>query len=408
MTPLDMNSPNEISQESAQAVNPEQMFRLIETILPFEACLYHQVLPLSVEAQYLNLGMVDLGDETALTYVKQLLGYINCVLVPSPISANLHQAMLSAYLNYADEKVKAQQIFSLPPINTSESISPNIPELPNLPEILHHPEGRFSLERDTFILEEDPDINQHPDAPPLFPVASPLAVPPPPKRSKVVIDRPFPLPVPPPPPVAPPSIVPELKIEAYYLSSPIAVLKELSPRNLLQELLGRALIGGIGRLYLERQEQGGRILWSQSGVLQSVLDHLSVALFKGVIDELKNLAELPLDPIQDTQQIELERLYQKHRILLRVRFMANRYGEEATLQVLRGAALKFYEKKQIDRLGKDALSIAQQLQRKLEQVRTHRPEEIELNPENRSSTETLSELSHVLNTLNETLKRLEE
>ncbi|MFZ4667227.1 MAG: hypothetical protein ACOYME_12445, partial [Prochlorotrichaceae cyanobacterium] len=70
MTPLDMNSPNEISQESAQAVNPEQMFRLIETILPFEACLYHQVLPLSVEAQYLNLGMVDLGDETALTYVK--------------------------------------------------------------------------------------------------------------------------------------------------------------------------------------------------------------------------------------------------------------------------------------------------------------------------------------------------
>jgi type II secretory ATPase GspE/PulE/Tfp pilus assembly ATPase PilB-like protein len=176
----------------------------------------------------------------------------------------------------------------------------------------------------------------------------------------------------------------------------------------LQELLGRALIGGIGRLYLERQEQGGRILWSQSGVLQSVLDHLSVALFKGVIDELKNLAELPLDPIQDTQQIELERLYQKHRILLRVRFMANRYGEEATLQVLRGAALKFYEKKQIDRLGKDALSIAQQLQRKLEQVRTHRPEEIELNPENRSSTETLSELSHVLNTLNETLKRLEE
>jgi len=59
-------------------------------------------------------------------------------------------------------------------------------------------------------------------------------------------------------------------------------------------------------------------------------------------------------------------------------------------------------------LGKDALSIAQQLQRKLEQVRTHRPEEIELNPENRSSTETLSELSHVLDTLNETLKRLEE
>ena len=400
-----MTSLPEHSHESAPAVNPEQMnpeqmFRLIETILPFEACLYHQVLPLSFEAQFLNLGMVNPEDETALTYVKQLLGYINCVLVPCPISGVLHQAMLSAYLNYADQKLnKNRSVPAILPLETQMSI----PDPPPLKDPV------FALERDTFILEEDPYINQHPDAPPLFPTPFKFSSTPSPSSSSgAKNDRLFPLPVPPPPHVPPPNATPELKIRAYYLSSPVSVLKELSPRNLLQELLGRSLIGGIGRLYLERQEQHGHILWSQSGVLQSALDHLPLPVFKGVLDELKLLAELPLEPIDEVKQVDLERMYQKNRILLRIRFMENEYGEQATLQVLRGAALKFHEKKQIDRLGKDALSIAQQLQRKLEQIRTHRPEETDAIPETGSSTDTLSELSQVLDTLNETLKKLEE
>jgi type II secretory ATPase GspE/PulE/Tfp pilus assembly ATPase PilB-like protein len=165
------------------------------------------------------------------------------------------------------------------------------------------------------------------------------------------------------------------------------------------------LVGGIGRLYLERQEQEGRILWSQSGVLQSVLDHVSIPVFEEVIQELKTIVELPAAPIHGAQQVEVERSYQKHRILLRVRFMRNRYGEEATLQVLRGAALKFYEKKQIDRLGKDALSIAQQLKRKLENIRTEETEAPE--GEKKREDPTLSELSQILDSLNETLKKLD-
>jgi hypothetical protein len=85
--------------------------------------------------------------------------------------------------------------------------------------------------------------------------------------------------------------------------------------------------------------------------------------------------------------------------------MHSRYGEEGTLQVLRGAALKFYEKKQIDRLGKDALSIAQQLQRKLETIRTDR-DNLEAATETTENS-TLSELSHILDSLNETLKKLD-
>jgi hypothetical protein len=141
-------------------------------------------------------------------------------------------------------------------------------------------------------------------------------------------------------------------------------------------------------------------------VLQSVLDHLPVQMFDQVVQELKSIAEISPDPVQGTQQIELERSYQKSRILLRIRFMQGRYGEEGTLQVLRGAALKFYEKKQIDRLGKDALSIAQQLQRKLEKIRTEERENLETATENGEGS-TLSQLSHILDSLNETLKRLE-
>jgi hypothetical protein len=44
-------------------------------------------------------------------------------------------------------------------------------------------------------------------------------------------------------------------------------------------------------------------------------------------------------------------------------------GEEATLQILRGAALKFYQQQQIAALERDALRIARQLQTKLNEIR---------------------------------------
>jgi hypothetical protein len=48
--------------------------------------------------------------------------------------------------------------------------------------------------------------------------------------------------------------------------------------------------------------------------------------------------------------------------------MPGTHGEEATLQVLRGTALKFYQRQQLEKLGQDALKLAQQLQRKLNEI----------------------------------------
>jgi type II secretory ATPase GspE/PulE/Tfp pilus assembly ATPase PilB-like protein len=163
--------------------------------------------------------------------------------------------------------------------------------------------------------------------------------------------------------------LPLLEVRALYLSRPIEVLATIPPSQLLQELLGRVLIGGIGRLYFERQPNQGRILWSQDGVLQSVLEGLTLQAFQGVIVELKRLVNLPLLPVMQPKQVEIERRYQQECLLLRLRVMPGTHGEEATLQVLRGVALKFYQRQQLEKLGQEALKLAQQLQRKLNEIR---------------------------------------
>ncbi|MFZ9737270.1 MAG: pilus assembly protein PilB [Prochlorotrichaceae cyanobacterium] len=408
MLPPHLLSSDTIPAEIKSLVNLEQMFRMMETLLPFEACLYHQVLPLSFQGESLHLGMVSVNDPQALEYIQQLLGSISYVIIPTQIVPKFHQTMLSTYLKYVESKknVSPESKPATPVAAEVKPVAPqkNISPQENTPEVSFSEQDTFIL-NDTFILEDNPYVNDHPDAPPLFPITpSPAPVEasdsalPPAKRVK-----PFNLTAPPVPPV--PSTPLELNIKVNHLSSPIEALKTFPPRILLPELLGRVLVGGIGRLYLERQEQEGRILWSQSGVLQSVLEHVPIQVFEEVIQELKTIVELPTAPIHGAQQVEVERSYQKHRILLRVRFMRNRHGEEATLQVLRGAALKFYEKKQIDRLGKDALSIAQQLKRKLENIRTEETEPLE--GEQKREDPTLAELSQILESLNETLKRLD-
>jgi type II secretory ATPase GspE/PulE/Tfp pilus assembly ATPase PilB-like protein len=165
------------------------------------------------------------------------------------------------------------------------------------------------------------------------------------------------------------------------------MLATLPPSELLVELLGRLLVGGIGRLYFERQSQHGRILWSQNGVLQSVLEELPLDVIQGVVNELKLLTHLPLIPVTKPKQVEIERRYQKQRLLLRLRVMPGVNGEEATVQVLRGAALKFYQQQQLASLSRDALTIAQELQRKVNEMRVrtrfyplHSPDQLSILP----------------------------
>jgi type II secretory ATPase GspE/PulE/Tfp pilus assembly ATPase PilB-like protein len=335
-------------------INAELTFRLIDSILPFEACLYHQVLPLALEGSRLKLGMVSLDDSVALDYVRRIMGYMNCSLTPQAIASEMHHAVLTAYLNYASAKAQ--------------------PSRPPAPKIAP-PKSSEINERTTLRLE--------PEAPAHAPVS-----PPDPQEPALPNDVHGP---------------PVLQVAATHLTDTLSLLADLPAPNLLEELLGRMLTGGIGRLYFERHPEHGRILWSQNGVMQAVLEDLPQSKFEATIAALKQFAELPLDPIRKPQYLELERQYQNTRLLLRLRIVSGPHGEEANLQVLRGAALKFHQQQQVTMLTQDALNTAQALQRQINHIRTRMQFYPVTTPEQQSILPTLEDL---LNSLHQQIQAL--
>ncbi|XPM56095.2 MAG: hypothetical protein EDM05_052475 [Leptolyngbya sp. IPPAS B-1204] len=56
---------SQFQDDWATRLNVDQMFVLIDGVLPFEACLYYQVLPLFLEGNQLHLGMVSPDDMAA-------------------------------------------------------------------------------------------------------------------------------------------------------------------------------------------------------------------------------------------------------------------------------------------------------------------------------------------------------
>ncbi|MCP2727937.1 ATPase, T2SS/T4P/T4SS family [Limnofasciculus baicalensis] len=338
--PTDPSQAAEVS-----GMDTEQMFRLIDGILPFEACLYYQFLPLALEGKYLKLGMVDPHDSSSLDYARNILAYLNCSLKTEQITTKTHHLMLSAYLNYSQTAKRTQKRKSKP----KKQVPP--------------------AEKPTLILQDSdpPAVSDSPTTETPAPVASKAVSSTPIDLSLVSSQKPqdgeasmaatlgeTTLP---------------LEVAALHLSEPMEFLATLPPDRLLQELLGRVLMGGIGRLYFERQPDSGRILWSQDGILQSVLETLSVSLFQDLIIELKRLVNLPLEPVVKPQKVEIERQYQNECLLLRLQVMPGSHGEEATLQVLRGAALKFYQRKKLEKLGQESLNLAHVLRRKLKEMR---------------------------------------
>lgn len=348
----------------------QQIFELIERILSFEACLYHQILPYTIEDNKLLLGMVNLEDTAALDYVGNILSYINCTMVTVAIAPDTHRNILSAYLNYK---------------NTSQPVATIADSLASKPETSivaqTKPSENSGKQSDSPALQ---DLDNLSKATILFTSADKKT-----QESNISERSPESLPV--------------LLIPVPDLLLPVEQLATLQPKKLLAELLGRVLAGGIGRLYLERQPYEGRILWSDNGVLQSVLEKLPLSVFQGVLNELKRLTNLPVTTFAEAKQVEKECLYQENRLLLRLRVMPGMYGEEATLQVLRGAALKFHQQQQLARLSRDAIGISQQLSHKLHELQQRLVLNRNTNP---GQLKALTALNRLLDDLDNQIKIL--
>ncbi|MBD2249804.1 pilus assembly protein PilB [Nostoc parmelioides] len=371
-------NPTNWEQESER----EQIFQLIDSILPFEVCLYHQILPLRCQSDRLLLGMVNLGDSAAFDYVNRIVSYINSTIETQEIAADIHRAILSAYLNYKNtstpevkpaKKPEADEI-SAESVDTTLNLpnatipSPEVQPLHQSFESLIEVSVPADSEKDSRTTNYSPQISVQQESP--MPLLSDVTV---------------------------------LQVQAPELFSPIESLLNLPSRKLLEELLGRVLGGGIGRLYLERQPYKGRIIWSDNGVLQSVLENLPLSVFQGVLNELKRFAGFPISRLAEPQQIEKECQYQNNSLLLRIRVMPGINGEEATLQVLRGAALKFYQQQQLDRLSRDAIGISQQLNYKLHELH----QRLLLNPHLKAEqSEALSTLTRIIESLDQKVKIL--
>ncbi len=327
-------------KKTASKADLEQMFLLIESILPFEACLYYQVLPLSIAGSSLHLGMVNTDDTSAADYVRRQVSYINCSIVSQPISSDWHREILSKFLSHSAKTRQAAQ----------------------QPEPQHNPSAPF-VEQPTLVVGAPAEIIErvHKETD---------VAPPAPKPATSDVDHA----APPAPPTPLHIEVPQpetAKTQPVAKPENLADLNKLTPKELTQTLLKRLITQeGIGRLYLERRHGNVRILWSKDGVVQATLNDVPIQLFQGVINELKRLMSLALIPVRKPKQVEIERIHNRKRILLRFRVMPGEEGEEATLQLLRGAALKFYQQQQIDNIGRDALGIAQDLQQRIDELRT--------------------------------------
>jgi len=347
----------------AAHMDSEQIFQLIDKLLSFEACLYHEVLPLAIHGSRLHLGMVDPEDAGALEYVRKILGYMRCSVVPEQISPEILRSILSAYLNYTHTGQKNSGTAlhkgnrgDRPGSSTSGANSSTALTIDSQGKLIPSPHAqRRGGTRPPHAPNAPDSLESNEEA------------------------------------------LPILQVNASHTNQPSAALTQLPPKQLLQELLARILDSGIGRLYFERQSQSGRILWSKDGVVQSVLEAVELSLFIGTLDELKLLVRLPLIPVQKPKQMEIERLYQNSEVLLRLRVMPGVHGERATLQVLRGAALEFYKQQQLAELSRDALRLALQLQRKVDELR----DRAEDNP-------TLSGKLEAIPALNQLIRKVDE
>jgi type II secretory ATPase GspE/PulE/Tfp pilus assembly ATPase PilB-like protein len=363
------SQPEPSSAEVGDRSNPdfEQTFQLIDSLVPLESCRHHQVVPLSLFEKCLTLGIVNLKNSTAIDYIRSLLASQNFSLKVQPIDAKSFQSILAAY-------TKSTQ--TPQPKTPKPRTAPFVSEQPTL--IVDNPDelAQGATEETNLSLSKQP--SEPTDSPPRRTTNFN-------EQPTLIVDNPENLS----PELAgnssdtpilkktesnsssePPTAKPSLEVKAYSIAEPVDFLATLSPQKLWQELLSRVLSEGIGRLYFERHPDRGRIFWSKNGVLQLSLENILPSIFQGTMDEFKRLVQLPATPLQQAKKGEIERFYRQERLLIRWQTIPGKYGEEGTLQVLRGKASELYQQRQLDELSTQALRLAESLEKKLKQITT--------------------------------------
>ncbi len=363
-------------------IEPEEVFLLIDRILPLEVCLYHRVLPLYVESGTLILGMVDSADEIALEYATRMASYHHYPVNVQALAGAVHQTLLSAYLNRVSQPALEPNAEGNAEI-CFEAIEQDFPEAELKPAVGAAAQTTLTAEKP----DQEPDqaeqqiaaLRDH-----RFAQVEALGIVD--QRATLLLDATqFPL-----EPFggnlkaaterAPsPGVLdlPELPVAVQHLLEPMEAIATLPPPQFLAELLGRALSSGSRRLLLGSNGGCGRIAWDPKGVAQIALDPVEPEAFQGLVAELKQLAGLALEPVQPGTRRILMRSFQGQPVMLKLSFepmsaapaSGQARGEKVQLEILRGSQLIAHEQQRLEALEREAIATAECLQQQLFQLR---------------------------------------
>ncbi len=374
----DSSNPSQTS--SGKILNDrEVVFKLIDSVVSLECCLHYQVLPLELNNNHLTVGMINTKDQTALNFIRPIVASLNYALEIRSIDPQEHQLILAAYLKKSslvpgsqrnqtshdisketmiDEEMSQPSPSSLNPSLTLSEIpgqKPQVSQSSNLHErptlIVNSEENSGDTQpNQPQIISSQPQIHNLPSLSDIKTTQASIAAP--------IIER------------SQESIAaPILELKAKHTQKSVDSLSSLEPKQLWQELLAKILDGGIGRLYLTRDLHYGRIIWSRDGVIQSSLDKVKLDVFEQIIREIKTLGKQPLSTLKKPKKVAIERIYNQERILLRLEFFVGKCGDEITIQVLRGEALKFYEQRQVEKSMEQAIYFAEKMEKILRKIR---------------------------------------
>lgn len=402
--------------------NSKEIFALIEAAFPLDSCHHYQILPLKLQGNDLTLGMLDPSNEESLKFVKSIAKVFKYNLDLKLIDTQTHEIILASYPQNNQHPKRQEGNYDRTIVDTSlnpdaslnADVSPRRILSDSAPTIVSQTESQSpptqsnnsdvfkDLPSDLDFLR-DWDLTQQPQPQQGRPTDNLASLPEdsapllnrkqsinPDDQLTIFSDDPakllareqsqyFPEPqivsdqAPISDLVAATPVAPQEILE--FKSSPVVdFLAELKPQFSWQKLLEQSLEQRIEQLNFIQYSDYGSIIASKNNVTQSELDHLPLPAFCSVIDEIKEMAKLPLDSNAHPRKVVFEKIHEQERILLRVEFLLQDQSEEIEkkdiiiVKILRDEALTIYEQQQIDKISEQALKLAHELEKTLRKI----------------------------------------
>ncbi|ELS02984.1 type II secretory pathway, ATPase PulE/Tfp pilus assembly pathway, ATPase PilB [Xenococcus sp. PCC 7305] len=392
----DSSNPSQQTSSPKITNNQEVVFRLIDSVVSLECCLHYQVLPLELDNNHLTVGMINTKDKIALNFIRPIAASLNYSLEIQLMDPQEHQLILAAYLKKSSlvpghqknqknqasqdrskETMIDEQMFQASPPQGSLDASMTLSEIPE--EKQQTLRSSNLHERATLIVDAEKNSgNNQPQQPQIIasePQIQNLPLAPEIESTKESIAKPI-------IESAKESIAKPIIENGQESTAPLKMgsksentqesvdsFLKLEAKQLWQELFAKILDKGIGRLFLERYSNHGRIIWSRDGIIQLSLDEVKLDVFEEVIREIKTLGKQPLGKLKKPKKIVMERIYNNERVLLLLQFLVGQSGDEITIQVLRGQALEFYEQRQVEKSLEQAIYFAEKMEKTLRKIR---------------------------------------